>query len=159
MSQSAKKWQIVCYVTFNYTMWPHYILCIYIHTVLKYHRCYVDNITSLTHDSQMYSLRLPAGSYLNVPTGHHLAIRAVVDGKQYKLIFSGQHSSCPSIFLSSGWYTARYAQAHGVEPTSWVCESKQFLSLPPPPPFLVEHQNSSCMYPRKHSFYKISPVN
>lgn len=56
------------------------------HTVLKYHRCYVENISSVTHDSKVYSLRLPAGSYLNVPTGHHLAIRAVVDGKLYKLI-------------------------------------------------------------------------
>ena len=51
-------------------------------TVPKYHRCFVETISSVTHDSKMFSLRLPAGSYLNVPTGHHLAVRAVVDGKQ-----------------------------------------------------------------------------
>ena len=50
-------------------------------TVPKYHRCFVDSITSVSHDSKLFSLRLPTGSYLNVPTGHHLAIRADVDGK------------------------------------------------------------------------------
>lgn len=50
--------------------------------VPKYHRCCVENISSITHDSRVYSLRLPAGSYLNVPTGHHLAIRADVDGEE-----------------------------------------------------------------------------
>lgn len=55
----------------------------YTHTlaVPKYHRCFVESISSVTHDSKLFSLRLPAGSYLNVPIGHHLAIRADVDGK------------------------------------------------------------------------------
>lgn len=55
----------------------------YTHTLVvpKYHRCFVESISSVTHDSKLFSLRLPAGSFLNVPTGHHLAIRADVDGK------------------------------------------------------------------------------
>lgn len=58
-----------------------FIIFTIFYAVPKYHRCSVENITSVTHDSKVFSLRLPAGSYLNVPTGHHLAVRAVIDGK------------------------------------------------------------------------------
>ncbi|XP_064405322.1 cytochrome b5 reductase 4-like [Halichondria panicea] len=47
----------------------------------KYHPTTVEAITSITHDSKVFTLRVPAGSYLNVPTGHHLAVRAEVDGE------------------------------------------------------------------------------
>lgn len=67
--------------------------------VPKYHRCFVDSITSVTHDSKLFSLRLPIGSYLNVPTGHHLAIRADVDGKPLCTVcvcVCTYHGRCPT---------------------------------------------------------------
>ena len=72
--------------THSQDMYIDHFICnvpTYMHTLVvpKYHRCFVESISSVTHDSKLFSLRLPAGSYLNVPTGHHLAIRADVDGK------------------------------------------------------------------------------
>lgn len=53
------------------------------HTDTKYHPTIVEAITTVTHDSKVFTLRLPAGSYLSVPTGHHLAVRAEVNGESF----------------------------------------------------------------------------
>ncbi len=42
----------------------------------------MEGIRSITHDTKVYTLRLPGGSYLNVPTGHHLSIKATVCGEE-----------------------------------------------------------------------------
>lgn len=49
-------------------------------TGIKYHTTTVENIKAITHDTKMFTLKLPKGSYLNVPTGHHLAIKADIAG-------------------------------------------------------------------------------
>ena len=41
----------------------------------------MESIKTVTHDTMMYTLRLPAASYLSVPTGHHLSIKADVNGE------------------------------------------------------------------------------
>ena len=46
----------------------------------KYHPTRVESIRKVTHDTKLYTLRLPTGSYMNVPTGHHLAIKANIEG-------------------------------------------------------------------------------
>jgi len=46
----------------------------------KYHSTCVESIKNVTHDTKLFTLRLPAGSYLNVPTGHHVGIKAMVNG-------------------------------------------------------------------------------
>lgn len=48
----------------------------------KYHTTRIESIQKVTHDTKLFTLRLPVGSYLNVPTGHHLSIKANIDGKQ-----------------------------------------------------------------------------
>ena len=48
---------------------------------VKYHATHVESIRRVTHDTKLFTLRLPIGSYLNVPTGHHLSIKADIDGK------------------------------------------------------------------------------
>lgn len=63
----------------------------------KYHSSSVESIKSITHDTKLYTLRLPAGSYLNVPTGHHLSVKAQVNGESANSI---TRSHC------CGWHLA-----------------------------------------------------
>ena len=48
----------------------------------KYRLCSVDSIKTVTYDTKLFTLRLKAGSFLQVPTGHHVTIRANADGEQ-----------------------------------------------------------------------------
>lgn len=41
----------------------------------------MESIHSVTHDTKLFTLRLPTASYLQVPTGHHLSIRATINGE------------------------------------------------------------------------------
>ena len=100
-----------CFNTVSSAMYPTHTHTL--STVPKYHRCFVDSITSVSHDSKLFSLRLPTGSYLNVPTGHHLAIRADVDGKLLC-------TACACVYIICG----RCPTGAGilvVVAVSWVC--------------------------------------
>lgn len=47
----------------------------------KFHECTVESIKTVTHDTKLFTVRLPQASFLSVPTGHHVAIRANVNGR------------------------------------------------------------------------------
>lgn len=42
----------------------------------------MESVSSITHDTKLYTLRLPPASYLNVPTGHHLSVKAIINGEE-----------------------------------------------------------------------------
>lgn len=47
----------------------------------KFHECTVESIKTVTHDTKLFTVRLPQASFLSVPTGHHVTIRANVNGR------------------------------------------------------------------------------
>ena len=47
------------------------------------HCCTVEDIQEITHDTNLYTVKLPVGSSFTVPTGHHVAIRANIDGTSH----------------------------------------------------------------------------
>lgn len=57
------------------------VLLLCVHTATKYHSSRVESIKTVTHDTKTFVLRMPPASYLSVPTGHHLSIKAHIDGK------------------------------------------------------------------------------
>ena len=68
----------------------------------KYHHTCVEAIQSVTHDTKLFTLRLPAGSYLEVPTGHHLSVKANVDGKHNCCNTTNNNIITPSLSLILG---------------------------------------------------------
>lgn len=42
----------------------------------RHHLCTVDEITDVTHDTKLFRLQFPKGSYFKVPVGHHVSLRA-----------------------------------------------------------------------------------
>eukprot|EP00731_Ephydatia_muelleri_P032313 Em0023g820a len=41
--------------------------------------CTVEEIRDVTHDTKLFRLQLPSGSYFKVPVGHHISLRAKLD--------------------------------------------------------------------------------
>ena len=46
----------------------------------NFHDCTVESIKTVTHDTKLFTVKLPQASFLSVPTGHHVAIRANING-------------------------------------------------------------------------------
>lgn len=48
----------------------------------KFRASSVASIKSVTYDTKLFTLRLRPGSFLQVPTGHHVTLRADVSGEE-----------------------------------------------------------------------------
>ena len=46
-----------------------------------YRDCTIEAVESVTKDTYLCTLRLPAGTRMTVPTGHHVHIKHKVEGK------------------------------------------------------------------------------
>jgi len=44
-------------------------------------QCRISEVLSLTHDTNLYTLNLPEGYHMEVPTGHHLRLKASILGQ------------------------------------------------------------------------------
>ncbi|XP_072855187.2 cytochrome b5 reductase 4 isoform X3 [Pogona vitticeps] len=49
---------------------------------LYYRRCRLLSKTDVTHDTRLFCLMLPPGTYLQVPVGHHLYLRQTIAGTE-----------------------------------------------------------------------------
>ena len=50
-------------------------------TDLKYRYCTVESITEVTHDTKLFTVKLPRGSHFIVPTGHHVQLKVGSGGE------------------------------------------------------------------------------
>lgn len=50
--------------------------------VPKTHLCTIEDIKTITHDTKIFKVKFSPGSFMIVPTGHHVSIQAHIDGKQ-----------------------------------------------------------------------------
>lgn len=46
-----------------------------------YRDCTVEAVEAVTRDTNLYTLRLPAGCHMSIPVGYHVHIRHKVEGK------------------------------------------------------------------------------
>jgi len=44
--------------------------------------CNIEGIEDITHDTKLYSIRLPTNVYYEVPIGHHVIVKCEVEGKK-----------------------------------------------------------------------------
>ena len=45
-----------------------------------YMKCRLQSVTSVSHNTKLFTLELPAGSHMIVPIGYHVKIKAAVAG-------------------------------------------------------------------------------
>ena len=53
----------------------------YYSTETVYRKCKLAQIQKVTHDTNLYRIELPEGCRMCVPVGHHVHIKANVEGK------------------------------------------------------------------------------
>ena len=51
-----------------------------ISTEPRFHEGTIESIESVTHDTKLFTVRLPEASFMLVPTGHHVSIKANIRG-------------------------------------------------------------------------------
>ena len=42
---------------------------------MKFRNCEIQSVTSVTHDTKIFTLSLPPTCHISVPIGHHVAIK------------------------------------------------------------------------------------
>ena len=47
----------------------------------EYETCTIDTVSMVTHDTNLYRVRLPSGMRMCVPVGYHIYVKAVVNGE------------------------------------------------------------------------------
>ena len=58
----------------------------------EYIPCVVSEVTAVTHDVKQFTVSLPEGYHMSVPVGHHVKVKATVEGKLYHCAIYQRHT-------------------------------------------------------------------
>ena len=57
------------------------LICMLIFSDVTYHSCTIENVTEVSHDTNLYCLCLPEACRLCVPLGYHVPVKIDLEGE------------------------------------------------------------------------------